>query len=499
MALDGIVDRPRRSLKRLKPSFIALADRARATGQWERAAQLYRKALQRNPRNAPIWVQYGHALKEAGKLCEPDKLAQAELAYRKALSLDPSVADTYVQLGHVLKLQDKTNEAEASYLRAFALDPSIPYPLRELSGLGWSEAQMAGLRGLVESSLPSSTTPTAEAALSDDVRAEPKGPRRGLIRRNSGAVALADRARNAGEWGRAAQLYRKALDRNPRNPNIWVQYGHALKESGALRDPEKLAQAESAYRQALSLDPLGADTYVQLGHVLKLQDKTNEAEASYLRAFALDPSTPYPIVELSGLGWSAAQIDELKKLFALEGSTAPRSDPSDHSVEVIRRAPDAFETALGEALRRADKVLAALPQTQRREAAPGPIVGDISEGRLLPAARRSVDVPDLFALRVLKPHGRIAVVLHLFDADLWHEMREAIERICHPFDLFVSLTKGASDHMRNVIKESFPDALIFDFEDHGRDIGPFIVFLQTGVLFRYELVCKLHTKRSPHL
>ena len=124
MTLDRMVDLPRLGLMRLKPSFIALADRARATGQWERAAQLYRKALQRNPRNAPIWVQYGHALKEAGKLCEPDKLAQAELAYRKALSLDPSVADTYVQLGHVLKLQDKTNEAEASYLRAFALDPS---------------------------------------------------------------------------------------------------------------------------------------------------------------------------------------------------------------------------------------------------------------------------------------------------------------------------------------------------------------------------------------
>src|SRR5206468_7638197 len=128
--------------------------------------------------------------------------------------------------------------------------------------------------------------------------------------------------------------------------------GHALKESGELRDHEKLSQAESAYRQALSLDPHVADTYIQLGHILKLQGETDGAAACYLRAFALDPSTPYPAVELSGLGWSEAQIAEL---------TAP-------------------------------------PQTQRREAAPGPIVGDISEGRLLPAARRSVDVPDLFAL-----------------------------------------------------------------------------------------------------
>jgi lipopolysaccharide biosynthesis protein len=99
----------------------------------------------------------------------------------------------------------------------------------------------------------------------------------------------------------------------------------------------------------------------------------------------------------------------------------------------------------------------------------------------------------------LKPRGRIAVVLHLFDPDLWHEMREAIERIWLPFDLFISLTKGASAHMRDAIMQAFPNAWVFDFEDHGRDIGSFLVFLQSGVLFQYDLVCKLHTKRSPHL
>jgi len=78
-------------------------------------------------------------------------------------------------------------------------------------------------------------------------------------------------------------------------------------------------------------------------------------------------------------------------------------------------------------------------------------------------------------------------------------MREAIERIWLPFDLFISLTKGASAHMRDAIMQAFPNAWVFDFEDHGRDIGSFLVFLQSGVLFQYDLVCKLHTKRSPHL
>src|SRR4029077_3885832 len=115
---------PRLGWQRRKPSVVTLADRARDARQWEIAVGHYRKALSRNPKNSPIWVQYGHALKESGELRDPDKLAQAETAYRRALSLDPGAADSYLQLGHVLKLQGKKEEARAAYLRAYVLDPS---------------------------------------------------------------------------------------------------------------------------------------------------------------------------------------------------------------------------------------------------------------------------------------------------------------------------------------------------------------------------------------
>jgi tetratricopeptide (TPR) repeat protein len=145
MRLVGAVDLPRFRRKR---NFVDLANRARDDRQWELATELYREALDRNPGNVGIWVQYGHALKESGELREPDKLARAEIAYRRALELDRGVADTHLQLGHVLKLQGKTQDAQAAYLRAFALDPSMPHPVQELSTLGWSEAQQVELRRL---------------------------------------------------------------------------------------------------------------------------------------------------------------------------------------------------------------------------------------------------------------------------------------------------------------------------------------------------------------
>ena len=116
-------------------------------------------------------------------------------------------------------------------------------------------------------------------------------------------VSRADRARDAGEWALAARYYRQALLAMPDASAIWVQYGHALKESG------NIAEAEAAYRRSLALRPEMADTHLQLGHALKLQGRTDEAAAAYLRAAALDPVRRHPRDELIGLGWTRERIE----------------------------------------------------------------------------------------------------------------------------------------------------------------------------------------------
>ena len=100
------------------------------------AAQYYQKALDQKPDNPPIWVQYGHALKESGNLPE------AENAYRKSLELDADVADTHLQLGHVLKIQGRKIEATIAYLRALLLDPGLDHATLELKGLGWTKGRI---------------------------------------------------------------------------------------------------------------------------------------------------------------------------------------------------------------------------------------------------------------------------------------------------------------------------------------------------------------------
>ena len=107
--------------------------------------------------------------------------------------------------------------------------------------------------------------------------------------------------------------------------------------------------------------------------------------------------------------------------------------------------------------------------------------------------------PEFIRLRNLLPTAKIAVVAHIYYSDLWPEMAEAILHISEPFDLFVTLVTEASHHLASAIQRRFPNAQVLIVDNHGRDIFPFLALLRTGVFFKYELICKLHSKRSLHL
>jgi cytochrome c-type biogenesis protein CcmH/NrfG len=103
--------------------------------------------------------------------------------------------------------------------------------------------------------------------------------------RNLNAGSLlhrADAARDARNWSAARQLYEQHLAFSAADAPIWVQLGHARKESGDLTG------AEVAYREALKLAADDADAHLQLGHALKLMGRRDEATACYRQAFKLD-------------------------------------------------------------------------------------------------------------------------------------------------------------------------------------------------------------------
>jgi tetratricopeptide repeat protein len=198
--------------------------------------------------------------------------------------------------------------------------------------------------------------------------------RLGRIARTRKLIDRADRARDRRNWGAAARLYGKALDRAPINPPIWVQYGHALKESG------RLAEAEHAYRTAILCDPGNADAHLQLGHVLKLQSKRAEAEAAYLLSSALDPGAPEPARELGEVGWPDTALIELKRIAAVELAARPASAESASGLASEARSPGAVQCEA-----ELDRLAGIVSETERwaewSEAAAVHMQGEIADAR----------------------------------------------------------------------------------------------------------------------
>ncbi len=97
---------------------IRRADAARGRGDWQQAVTAYTAALRISPHLAHIWVQLGHARKEAGAI----EAAQAD--YARAAALAPTDADPWVHLGLTAKLLGRTEEANRHYLAALARSSS---------------------------------------------------------------------------------------------------------------------------------------------------------------------------------------------------------------------------------------------------------------------------------------------------------------------------------------------------------------------------------------
>jgi ADP-heptose:LPS heptosyltransferase len=119
-------------------------------------------------------------------------------------------------------------------------------------------------------------------------------------RKHAQIVGVADAARDARNYRKAALLYEKALRLVPDDAAIHIQCGHMFKEAGDL------ARAEQHYRRAEQLTPDDADLALQLGHFNKVAGRLYEAELAYRRAMELDPDWAEPAICLADLyrtGW----------------------------------------------------------------------------------------------------------------------------------------------------------------------------------------------------
>ncbi len=239
-------------------------------------------------------VQLAHSLKESG-----DTAGAAE-AYRAAAAAFPHDGDA--QLHHGLYLQDLGRNEEAAHVlaRALVIDPDNGFVRAKLAELGVADDAHDG--AILTGILAGYDAPTH---------------RQGPVARLMLGWQLRQARRHARgrRWDAAARDYRRILARDPHDPRMLVQLGHALREQGDA------TQALAAYRRALIGAPRQPETYLHLGHALKALGRREAALQAYLAAARLQPGLPAAMAELSGLGWSGSVVADVN---AVEPVVGPR-------------------------------------------------------------------------------------------------------------------------------------------------------------------------------
>ena len=95
--------------------------------------------------------------------------------------------------------------------------------------------------------------------------------------------------------------------------------------------------------------------------------------------------------------------------------------------------------------------------------------------------------------------ARIAICLHLYYPDMWPKIRSALNAMPEPWDLYITVPCFACTKILAEIAREHPAVRFLTCANRGRDVLPFLRLLEMNVFDRYDAVCKLHTKRSPHI
>lgn len=94
--------------------------------------------------------------------------------------------------------------------------------------------------------------------------------------------------------------------------------------------------------------------------------------------------------------------------------------------------------------------------------------------------------------------GRIAMVAHVFYPDLLPEILDCHAHMPQGTHLIITAPHSLKQAITKPLNPTTTSSVYF-FENRGRDIAPFIELLICNVLNDFDLVVKLHTKKSLHL
>lgn len=299
-----------------QPSPLFLdALRHHEAGNLGTAERLYRKLVEKEPRNPDAWYLAGYLA------IQRRQLTRALSHLDRAVQLRPDFADAQINRGNVLMELGRIEDAVAGFRRAADCAPARPDALAAL-GMALARldrpAEAAEAFGKALRQAPD--LPAAHAGLAKALRQMGRD-----VEALPHVLAYANGAKDA---ALLLDLSREAMARNQ------LAIAHAaLQGATALRPDDakalallgnlsqmgsRYAEAEAAARRALALAPETALAHSVLGRALFRQGRVEDATVALREACRLDPEDAearHFLSLLTGEADAAAQLDYTRALF----------------------------------------------------------------------------------------------------------------------------------------------------------------------------------------
>ena len=232
---------------------LQLADAWRKSGKPDKAAAVYRQALERNPKSI------GALENLALSLLSLNQAAQAAQSLERALDIAPEDATLWDMLGSAWAAQGRLPNAIAAFEKAIQLDDTIPEAYNSLGGVTIRRGDLT----------------RAEPALRKAIELEPNYA--------EAHNNLANLLSSTDRFEEARYHFEAALRSQPGNSA--TRYDYAV----ALARANRTADAQHQLETALVANPSSAETHEFLGTLLAAQGELTRAIAQYREAVRIRP------------------------------------------------------------------------------------------------------------------------------------------------------------------------------------------------------------------
>ena len=238
--------------------------------RWQSAIGVFQKLLAQNPNNieATYWLGQTYF--------DMDDNNMAKEVYEKGLAASNNAPLLLVGMGHYLLLDKKVNEARQNF----------------------------------------------ETALS--MSKDKKGKDNPDI---LNAIGRANTDAKTGDFKYAEQILRTASELNPKNPDIFLNLGNAIRKA---RPGEAGRDAFEAYRKAIEINPNFAYAYVRIAKLFETQRNWDLVLENLNKAVALDPNFSLAYYELFYYYFPRREFAQAETYFNKYVASRPNESKTDH-------------------------------------------------------------------------------------------------------------------------------------------------------------------------